>query len=40
MLASRYDRVCVSTGETNTTSSPALRIGGFRIVDRYLDYVQ
>jgi len=34
------DRACVSTGETNIPARSLYESVGFRIVNRYLDYVK
>jgi len=40
LQAAGIDRVCVSTGETNTRARRLYESVGFRIVNRYLDYVK
>lgn len=40
MQAAGMDRVCISTGETNTPARRLYESVGFRIVNRYLDYVK
>ena len=40
MQAAGINRVCVSTGETNTPPRRLYESVGFRIVNRYLDYVK
>ena len=40
MQTAGIDRVCVSTGETNTSARRLYESVGFKIVNRYLDYVR
>jgi ribosomal protein S18 acetylase RimI-like enzyme len=40
LQAAGMDRVCVSTGETNTPARRLYESVGFRVVNRYLDYVK
>jgi ribosomal protein S18 acetylase RimI-like enzyme len=40
MQAAGMNRVCVSTGETNTPARRLYESVGFRVVNRYLDYVK
>jgi ribosomal protein S18 acetylase RimI-like enzyme len=40
MQARGMDRVCVSTGESNLPARRLYESVGFRVVNRYLDYVQ
>lgn len=40
MQAAGMDRACVSTGETNTSARRLYESVGFKIVNRYLDYVR
>jgi ribosomal protein S18 acetylase RimI-like enzyme len=40
MQARGMDRVCVSTGETNTPARRLYESVGFKIVNQYLDYVK
>jgi GNAT superfamily N-acetyltransferase len=40
MKAHGMDRVCVSTGETNTPALNLYTSIGFKVVNRYLDYVK
>ena len=40
MQGAGMDRVCVSTGETNTPARRLYESVGFRVVNRYLDYVK
>ena len=40
MKALGMDRVCVSTGETNTPARQLYESIGFKIVNKYLDFVQ
>jgi ribosomal protein S18 acetylase RimI-like enzyme len=40
MQAAGMDRACVSTGETNTPARRLYESVGFRVVNRYLDYVK
>jgi mycothiol synthase len=40
MQAAGMDRVCVSTGETNTPARRLYESVGFKIVNKYLDYVR
>lgn len=40
LQAAGMDRVCVSTGVTNTAARPLYESVGFRIVNQYLDYVR
>ena len=40
MKACGMDRVCVSTGETNTPARRLYQSVGFKIVNKYLDYVR
>ena len=40
MRTAGMDRVCVSTGETNTPARRLYESVGFRVVNRYLDYVK
>jgi ribosomal protein S18 acetylase RimI-like enzyme len=40
MQAAGMDRVCVSTGETNTPARRLYASVGFSVMNRYLDYVK
>ncbi len=40
MQTAGMNRVCVSTGETNTPARRLYESVGFRVVNRYLDYVK
>ena len=40
LQAAGMNRACVSTGETNTPARRLYESVGFRVVNRYLDYVK